>query len=100
DRIADVTGIRLPLRETDRPDGVNGIRILVGQAADKPVAELLRAQRWQLDEGYPGKGDYRIMRLPETKTVALLGVDADGTVRGVENWMAFLMPEGHWLLDP
>ncbi len=100
DRIADVTGIRLPLRETDRPDDVNGVRILVGQAADKPVAELLRAQRWQLDKGYPGRGDYRIKRLPETKTVAVLGVDADGTVRGVKNWMAFLMPEGHWLLDP
>jgi len=97
--IGEVTGIALAVKEADEPTAVHGTRIIVGQAADALVAELLRTHAWQLNEQYPGKGGYRILRLPDQDTVAILGVDAAGTLRGVENWKAFLFPEGHWLLE-
>ena len=98
ERVRGETGVALPVEETDHPERVKGVTVLVGVASDQPVADLLRAHKLQLDEAYPGKGEYRIVRVPGRETVAVLGVDAAGAVRGAKNWGAFLFPEGHWLL--
>ena len=99
DKIAVTTGVRLPLRKTDDSAAVPGTKVLVGEARDIPVTTLTTDLALQLDDNYPGAGNYRIKRLPERRTIAILGVDADGVGRGVRNWCAFLKPQGHWLLN-
>jgi len=96
--IATQTGVRLPINETDDFDSLSGTKVLVGEANDKPVTTLAKQLPMQLDVNYPGAGDYRIKRLTDSKTIAILGVDGSGVERGVRNWCAFLNPQGHWLL--
>ena len=97
--VVDDTGIVIPLVETDNLSTVQRPIILVGEAADVPVAELVKEMGLQLDGRYPGKGDYRIKRLKDHNTVAILGTDSTGVARGVRNWLTFTNPQGHWLLE-
>ena len=85
--------------KTDDSAAVPGTKVLVGEARDIPVTTLTTDLALQLDDNYPGAGNYLIKRLPERRTIAILGVDADGVGRGVRNWCAFLKPQGHWLLN-
>jgi hypothetical protein len=98
-RIESATGLALPLRESDALDQIEGLKVLVGEASDRPVAALCLRNEWQLDDKYPGAGDYRIRRLPDQKVIAIMGVDQPGVERGVRSWLAFLNPQGHWLLS-
>jgi hypothetical protein len=93
------TGIVIPLVETDNLSAVQRPVILVGEAKDQSVAALVKETGLQLDARYPGKGDYRIKRLKDRKVVAIFGTDAAGVARGVHNWLAFVPPQGHWLLQ-
>jgi hypothetical protein len=96
--VVDETGIVIPLIETNNLIAIRQPLILIGEAQDQPVAELIKETGLQLDARYPGKGDYRIKRFKDRNIVAILGTDADGVARGVRNWLAFVRPEGHWLL--
>ena len=96
--LVDDTGVVIPLVETDQLAADERAVILVGEAADLPVARLLDEIGLQLDARYPGKGDYRIKRLEDRNIVAILGTDAAGVARGVRNWLVFVNPQGHWLL--
>jgi len=44
----------MALRETDDPGTVPGVKVLVGEAKDRPVAALTKALDLQLDNRYPG----------------------------------------------
>ena len=96
--LVDDTGLALPVVETDDLELLEKPLILVGEAADRPVAGLIEDTGLQLDARYPGTGDYRISRLPDRGILAVLGTDAAGVARGVRNWLAFVNPQGHWLL--
>jgi len=96
--VVDDTGIVIPVVETDDVTTVQQPVILVGEAEDKTVAELVKETGLQLNASYPGKGDYRIKRLKDRNLVAILGTDAAGVARGIRNWLALVNPQGHWLL--
>ena len=93
------TGIILTLVETDEPSAIQEPLILVGEAKDPLVSGLVEAVDLQLDAQYPGKDNYRIKQLADRRVLAILGTDAAGVARGVRNWLAFVEPEGHWLLQ-
>jgi len=97
--VVECTQLTIPLVETDSSIAAEQTTILVGEARDKPVAALVTELGLQLDASYPGAGDYRILRLKDRNTVAMLGTDAAGVARGVRNWLAFVNPQGHWLLQ-
>jgi len=97
--VAGDTGIVFPVAEMDVLTSARQPVILVGEAKDRLVADLIEETGLQLDARYPGKGDYRIERLEDRSIVAILGTDAAGVVRGVRNWLAFVNPQGHWLLS-
>ena len=96
--VVDDTGIIIPVVETDNLAAFRQPVILVGEAKDQPVAALTKETSLQLDTRYPGKGNYRIKRLKDRNIVAILGTDVTGVARGVRNWLAFVNPQGHWLL--
>lgn len=96
--VVDDTGVIIPLIETNELTADENPVILVGEAQDPAVAGLVNETGLQLDARYPGEGDYRIHRLADRNIVAILGTDAAGVARGVRNWLAFVYPQGHWLL--
>ncbi|MBC8871548.1 MAG: hypothetical protein H8E44_19155 [Planctomycetes bacterium] len=98
--VVDDTGIIIPVIESDNLHTVQQPCILVGEAKDPPIAGLVKETGLQLDARYPGNGNYRIKRLKERGIIAILGTDAAGVARGVRNWLAFVNPQGHWLLSP
>lgn len=97
DHVARQTGIRLPLSESDSEQHSDGWTILVAAAGDPPAQRLCQAHSVQLDQSYPGKGDYRILRLDDRRTIAVLGLDDAGVTVGARNWLAFVTAKGHWL---
>lgn len=97
--VLDDTGVVIPVAEMDILTSARQPVILVGEAKDRLVADLIEETGLQLDARYPGKGDYRIERLKDRGILAILGTDAAGVARGVRNWLAFVNPQGHWLLS-
>ena len=98
-RVLDNSHVMIHLVETDELSATQQTVILVGAAGDPPVARLLQQTGLQLDARYPGRGNYRIARLKDRNIVAILGTDTAGVMRGVRNWLAFVNPQGHWLLQ-
>lgn len=90
-------GVVLPVRTADDLASVPGPKLLAGLAADRPIKTLADQIPLQLDDRYPGRGRYRIKRLPGGEGLAIAAVDEAGLARGVENWLAFVRPSGHWL---
>ncbi|NUQ64178.1 MAG: hypothetical protein HUU20_17040 [Pirellulales bacterium] len=97
DHVAQQTGVRLPLSESDADKVSDGWTILVAAAGDAPARRLCQAHCVQLDERYPGKGDYRTVRLDDLRTIAVLGADDAGVMVGVRNWLSFVSAKGNWL---
>lgn len=73
------------------------ISLVVGQASDAPVRELLAERGWAADAEYPGRGNYLIKRDRTNNLLLIVGVDEPGLLLGLRNFAVFLDGQGAWL---
>lgn len=75
----------------------NRVNLVIGQASDAPVRDLLTAKGWTADAGYPGTGNYLIKRDQTDNLLLIVGVDEAGLLLGLRNFVVFLDGRGAWL---
>ncbi|MFA7172037.1 MAG: hypothetical protein WC340_01275 [Kiritimatiellia bacterium] len=73
------------------------VNIVVGQATDELVNDILQSKGWSVDANYPGPGNYVIKRDRADNLLLIAGTDEAGVLLGLRNFAIFLEGRGGWL---